>query len=261
MPITTPPIDNGAIVIQGRRITAVGKDIHILKKYPSEHVVDLEDRLIMPGLINAHTHLELSHLKGRIGERREFFDWIIELVETRRKLGTKNLQQAVRSSLIELLTSGTTCIGDISSTEAALPMLSKSGLRAAVFLEALGPDDKKAEQIFNGLKARVGNLKTSYDRITFGISPHSIYSVSPLLIKKIASYTSEHALPVSLHLSETKHENLYINGKASSLDGYLKHFGWEGMKKKKAQSPLRLLDQAGLSNFTAVHCVHLNGQD
>ncbi len=123
LPITSPPIDYGAIVIQGSKIIALGKEKVILKKYPAEKVVDLEDRLVMPGLINAHTHLELSQLKGKIGERREFFDWIIELVEIRRRLGTKNLEQAVRSSLIELLTSGTTCIGDISSTEAALPML------------------------------------------------------------------------------------------------------------------------------------------
>lgn len=261
LPITSPPIDYGAIVIQGSKIIALGKEKIIIKKYPAEKVVDLEDRLVMPGLINAHTHLELSQLKGKISERREFFDWIIKLVEIRRKLGTKNLEQAVRFSLIELLTSGTTCIGDISSTEAALPMLAKSGLRAVAFLEVLGPEEQKSEQIFEALKARLGKLKDLSNRITPGISPHSVYSVSPLLIKSIADYTLGNGLPVQVHLSETEHEKLYINGKPSELDGYLEHFGWKGIKKEKSRSPLGFLNQAGLDSFTAVHGVHLTGPD
>ena len=261
LPVTSPPIDYGAIVIQGSKIIALGKEKVILKKYPAEKVVDLEDRLVMPGLINAHTHLELSQLKGKIGERREFFDWIIELVETRRRLGTKNLEQAVRSSLIELLTSGTTCVGDISSTEAALPMLAKSGLRAVAFLEVLGPEEQKSEQIFEALKKRLGKLKDLSNLITPGVSPHSAYSVSPLLINKISGYTSDYSLPIQVHLSETEHEKLYINGKSSGLDGYLEHFGWKGIKKEKSKSPLAFLNQSGLNNFTAVHCVHLTGPD
>ena len=261
LPVTSPPIDYGAIVIQGSKIIALGKEKVILKKYPAEKVVDLEDRLVMPGLINAHTHLELSQLKGKIGERREFFDWIIELVETRRRLGTKNLEQAVRSSLIELLTSGTTCVGDISSTEAALPMLAKSGLRAVAFLEVLGPEEQKSEQIFEALKKRLGKLKDLSNLITPGVSPHSAYSVSPLLINKISGYTSGDSLPIQVHLSETEHEKPYINGKSSDLDGYLEHFGWKGIKKEKSKSPLGFLNQSGLNNFTAVHCVHLSGPD
>ncbi len=261
LPVTAPPIDNGAIVVQGRRITAIGRESGIIKKYPAEIVVDLGKRLVMPGLINAHTHLELSHLKGKIGERREFFDWIIELVETRRKLGLKGLKLALRASLMELLTTGTTCVGDISATEAALPMLSKSGLRATVFLEALGPDESKAEQVFRGLKSRLEKLEALPDRIAIGVSPHSVYSLSPLLIKKIAMYTSENGLPLSIHLSESKHENLYVNGKASSLDGYMKHFGWEGIKRGKARSPLSVLSRAGLENFAAAHCVHISRHD
>ena len=261
LPITSQPIDYGAIVIQGSKIIALGKEKVILKKYPAEKVVDLENRLVMPGLINAHTHLELSQLKGKIGERREFFDWIIELVETRRRLGTKNLEHAVRSSLIELLTSGTTCVGDISSTEAALPMLAKSGLRAVAFLEVLGPEEQKSEQIFEALKKRLGKLKDLSNLITPGVSPHSAYSVSPLLINKISGYTSDNSLPVQIHLSETAHERLYVNGKSSDLDGYLEHFGWKGIKKEKSKSPLGFLNQSGLNNFTAVHCVHPSGPD
>ena len=261
MPVTAPPIDNGAIVVQGRRITAIGRESAIIKKYPAETVVDLGSRLVMPGLINAHTHLELSHLKGQISERREFFDWIIELVEVRRRLGSKGLQQAIRASLMELLTSGTTCVGDISATEDALPMLSKSGLRATIFLEALGPDERKAEQVFRGLEARLEKLETLADRIAAGVSPHSVYSVSPLLINKIAKYTLDNSLPVSVHLSESPHENLYINGRPSSLDGYMKHFGWEGIKREKARTPLSVLNQAGLENFAAAHCVHVSRQD
>ncbi len=261
LPITAPPIDNGAVVVQGRMIAAIGRESAVIRKYPKETVVDLGDRLVMPGLVNSHTHLELSHLKGKIGERREFFDWIIELVETRRRLGSKGLRQALRASLMEVLTSGTTCIGDISATEAAIPMLSKSGLRATVFLEALGPDERKAEHVFKALKARLAKLGALPDRVSVGVSPHSTYSVSPLLIRMIAEYTSDNGLPVAVHLSESKHENLYINGKASGIDGYMKHFGWEGATRKKARSPLGLLSQAGLGNFAAAHCVHVSKQD
>ena len=83
--ITSPDIDDGAIVVSGSKIVDKGKRNQILKKYPTEKVVDLEGKLVMPGLVNLHAHLELSFLKGILGEKKGFFSWIEDLVRLRKR--------------------------------------------------------------------------------------------------------------------------------------------------------------------------------
>ena len=262
LPITSPPIDNGAVVVMGRKIIDLGKEQAIIKKYPAEKVVDLGQRLVMPGLVNAHTHLELSNLQGMLGEKDDFFDWIIGLVELRKKIRDKGRSAAVLENLQGLLASGTTCIGDVSGTDKPLPEIIRSGIRAVFFLETIGPDEKQAERAFHELVRRLKRLKKLPERVLPGLSPHSPYSVSSRLFSNISEYTSSNKLSIAVHLSETKDETFYMSGKKSRMDAYMKHFGWDRFRKSYKGTSTRYLKEFGLlSRLLAVHAVHVDKND
>ena len=259
--IASYDIDDGAILVSGAKIIDIGKRKQILKKYPAEKVVDLEDKLVMPGLVNLHAHLELSFLKGVLGEKRSFFDWIEDLVRLKKKARPKEMESAAAEALREAIRSGTTCIADVSSTEVSVPFLLKSGIRARVFLEALGLDEKLADKAFSGVLKRLEGLKGLPERVTTGISPHASYSVSVKLLGKIDQYSSDKALDIAMHLSEIKDEILYFHGKPSGMDGYRRAFGWDGLNRLSGKTPIEAVSKFGFKNMVAVHCVHPSATD
>jgi cytosine/adenosine deaminase-related metal-dependent hydrolase len=262
LPITTPAIDDGALLITGRKIVDVGRRKDILKKYPKEKVVDLSPALVMPGLVNAHTHLELSYLKGKLDEAHDFFDWITALVDYRRTHGAKGIREPMVSALRQAISSGTTCLGDISATDEALPLLIKIGARAVSFLEVIGLDPGHAQMTFDSLVKRLKKLDDVPDRIAPGISPHSAYSVSSQLFSKINDLASGKHLIVSVHLSETHDEMLYMQGKPSGMDGYMRKFGWDNFRPASNGTSMQYVKAHGLhGGLLAVHAAHVTKKD
>ncbi len=262
LPITRPDIDNGALVISNGKIRAVGSAKDILKGFKSEDVLDLGQHLVMPGLVNLHTHLELSNLHNRVNGNKGFFDWIESLVELRRTIGTKGQRPAAAKALKAMIRSGTTCIGDISSTDAVIPDIIRSGIRALVFLEVIGLDKAGARGSFDSLMRRLTAFDDIPGRVRPGISPHAPYSVSASLFMLISDYISSNKLDISIHLSETKDEMLHFNGKPSGFDGYMKRFGWDVHDKNKGKTSLGFIKELGLAKgFLAVHAVHITKGD
>jgi len=262
LPITRPDIIRGGLVITGSKIIDIGSRSKLLKKYPGEKVVDLGNRIVMPGLVNLHTHLDLSHMHGLVDECDDFFGWIMQLVELKRKLGTKGARTTAAKALAEAISTGTTCIGDIAGTDTAIPALKRSGVRGVIFIEALGLDERTAKAAYTNLAQRVMALKGLPDRLRAGISPHSTYSVSRSLYNKINNITSSNRYSIAVHVSETIDEHNYISGKPSGIDAYHKKFGWDGLKRNSGKTPIEFLKGLNLHNgLLAVHGVHLTKGD
>lgn len=262
LPITSPDIDNGALLIKKNLIEDLGPQKTILKKYPDERVIDLEGKLIMPGLVNLHTHLELSWLKGVIGEKSGFFEWVLELVELRKKEDNTIAAESVAGGLREAIKTGTTCIADTSSRETSLQYLIKNGIRANVYLEVLGMDESHADDILKALRKRLEGFKSLPDRLRVGISPHAPYSVSAKLLKLLSGICSENGLISSIHVSETTAESFYLQGKPSAMDGYMKRFGWDALKPNRGRTPVSFLNKYNLlNNGIAVHSIHVDSRD
>jgi cytosine/adenosine deaminase-related metal-dependent hydrolase len=262
LPITSPDIDNGALLIKKNLIKDIGPQKTILRKYPDERVVDLEGKLIMPGLMNLHTHLELSWLKGIIGEKPDFIDWVFELVELRKNELKNRAEECAADGLREAIRTGTTCIADTSSRDISLQYLVISGIRANVYLEVLGMDESHATDILKALRIRLEGIKALPDRLKVGISPHAPYSVSVSLFHKLSVFCSKNRLNSSIHVSETKDESLYLQGKPSGMDGYMKRFGWDVLKPNRGRTPVSFLNKYKLlNNGIAVHSVHVNSRD
>jgi len=263
LPVTKPPIDNGGVVVSGSKIAAVGSAKSLTRMYPRDKVLDLGDRLLMPGLVNLHTHVELSYLEGQLAEHEEFFGWIHDLIETRRRLNGKGMARYAKVALSEITSTGTTCIADISTTDAAIPHIIKSGLRASVFLEVIGLDPDAADSTIERLDTRFKELSSVVPgRIRLGVSPHAPYSVSDNLFNILKAFVSTKGLDISIHLLETADELSHFKDMPSGMDDYFKRYGWDLYPRDRSGSPLRLLKKFGLDRRAlVVHAVHVTKGD
>src|SRR5438067_2427091 len=146
LPIVTSPIENGAVAIEGQKIVAVGPLTEVISRFSAARVSDFGKAAILPGLVNAHSHLELTAMRGFLeAEEQDFFAWLRKLTVARMAMTPEDLFVSVACGAIEAARAGVTCLGD-SSSEATQSMkaLSELGLRAIVYQESFGPDPKSA---------------------------------------------------------------------------------------------------------------------
>jgi cytosine/adenosine deaminase-related metal-dependent hydrolase len=251
-----PWVQDGVLLISGERILQVDN----YKALKPELDVPLQDlgssRIMVPGLINAHTHLELSHLQGRTQLGQGFEAWVQSLIKLPLAAAEpENLQ----SALLELHQNGTACIGDISShsPRQVLSQLQSSNLDYLLFLEFLGFSALKSRQIQwpKGL-----NPKKQKE---LSLSGHALYSTHPGTLQLAKDWTLRNKRPFALHLAEHAGEvELLATGRgglADLLKGTLlpEDYVPPGMSPVKYADSLGLLDAQTL----AVHCVHLTTQD
>ena len=262
-PVASPPIPEGGVLVEGPRIVEVGR-AQALRRASVDEVHDLAGHLLMPGLVNAHTHLELSFLKGRISPSLPFDGWIEALVGELRAADEATLADAVRSGLAELTANGTTAVGDISRSGISHPLLAASGLKGVVFVEVLGfhPDhEQRALEAAAGALDRLAARPESALRV--GITPHAPYSTSPALYREAADLARLRGLPLALHLAETPEEELFVREGRGPLRDLLARFGlWYEDFPIPGCSPVAYLESLGvLAGALAVHCNTVSVED
>lgn len=214
-PVAGPPIERGVVTIEGERIVAVGRTAP-----QGAQVVQLDDEFnadggvaILPGLVNAHTHLEFSYLKRPLGEPgMPLPDWIRAVIEHRREReaneGHDNplLQSAIDAGAADCLATGTTTMADIFHSRRPHPRykkLSADCLRFHEFLGLMQPDIDEQLKIAK-YHLRAGEALHLSDHI--GLSPHAPYSTHRELVRSLCDMAKEHRLPVAMHLAESREE-------------------------------------------------------
>jgi cytosine/adenosine deaminase-related metal-dependent hydrolase len=223
-PASGPPLEWGTITVRGDRIEAV--EPHGTRP-PDE---DLGNAAIIPGLVNAHTHLDLSGARGLIPptDPDHFTDWLRGVIAYRRSRTPEQTQADVRAGLAECLRAGTTLVGDIAADVGAWGELTTARLRAVVFQELIGLSTERADQA----AARVADwLRQSPRRWPLrrdGLSPHAPYSVRLSLVAWAARRCREYRLPLSLHLAESPDELELLKYRRGPLAEFLKGLGvWD----------------------------------
>ena len=214
-PVASAPVRNGTVVEQFGRIAFVGPR-NVAPAGGDD--VDLGDVILLPGLVNAHCHLELTAMRGFL-DGLAFREWILRLTAARRAVLTAEmLLDAARLGVVEGLRYGITTFADTGDTGAGFDAMLELGVRGICFREVFGPDPAQCDDAMAGLEAKVdAMLPRATSLVHVGVSPHAPYTVSDALFRATASLAKRRALPVAVHVAESALETELVEQGGGAL--------------------------------------------
>ena len=267
IPLDSEAIIDGAVAIDGPLIVGCGPYREILSRFGSADEIDLTDCLLLPGLVNAHTHLELSYLKGEVPYRNNFIQWVDSLRQLRSPFSNGTFERIINNACRESVQGGVTTVGDISYEHRAWHYLSYQPLRKTCFAEVFGmTGDLNTPDEY--LRRCIAQTHTD-ELLRLGLSPHAPYSAGSGvygLSAELAAENSSDDSPISLttHLAETTEEiELLREGTGPWLD-YLKKINkWDGSFTCPKQSPVNYFLSLDLSDqpFLLAHVNYITDDE
>lgn len=251
------PVNNGAVVFIRGVILAAGPTEKILKKHTGHRIHRLENAVLMPGLINVHTHIELPPLFDAV-RARAFPDWVLNLIKVKRSLTDKHYKSAAKNNIKTLIHAGTTTIGEICTHGVSHGVLKQSGLRATVYQEIISMNPSSHLARLPSLVSR-----PSSNLIRTGLSPHAPHTVSETALLQIKNLALRKHLRLCMHVAESNDEIRLLQRKMSRFEKLYRVAGWDTAWAPSADSPFEYLHTLGLLNddFLAVHAVHATDKD
>ena len=263
LPVTTEPVRDGAVLVDEHGlIDAVGPrtDFELGEDVA---VIDLGAAILLPGLVNVHSHPELAGMRGLL-EDLPFHQWIPRL--RRAKDGARaeegDLGAAARWTCLEAISAGITTLAATEDSGASLDAMREAGLRGVVYREVFGPAPRQAQPALQDLLQKVESMRRSAtDLVHVGVSPHAPYTISDELFRLVASYATAERLPVAVHAAESEVESqLVIDGDGPFAAG-LRTRGID--TPPRAVSPIALLEQTGIlaTQPLLIHCVRVDADD
>lgn len=210
LPITTPMIEDGAILVESGLVRAVGCYHELVADHPNTDVIDFGESVLLPPMVNAHTHLELSTIKewaaaaGEPQSPQEFVDWILWLVRIRRTVSEDQVKGSLSTGLQLSVKAGTGAVGDIFTTLSAVDAYLKTPLNGQVYAEVLGHDPALVEERLVEIKALAARQPAR--NLIWGLAPHAPYTLSSSATDKVFAFAKERALQCSIHLAESTDE-------------------------------------------------------
>lgn len=210
LPIDRGPIPDAAILIGADgRIASVGPHAAV----PSPEVavtLDLGDVILLPGLVNTHTHLELTGFDDTAGEL-DFPDWITAIRRLKQERSPARFADAARIGIRECWSAGVTTIADTGDSGAVLHALHELGGSGIAYQEVFGPHPAQLEESLSGLSQRVDALlPLCGERVRLGVSPHAPYTVSGPLYARVAAWARARGLPLAVHIAESVAESEFV---------------------------------------------------
>ena len=260
LPIADDPIRDGWVSIENGRITAIG--------HGASGAVDLGRVAVLPALVNAHTHFELSYLRGLVPPAPGFLEWIRPLMAARRGYpdpADPRILDAARKAIVEALASGTGLVGDISNTLVTVPLLRDAGLPGQVFYELLGFNVIDGAARVWEARSRIADARQGELAVRIALAPHAPYSVSPELFQAIrADIDGDSDHVSSVHLGESEEELEFVRRGTGPWRTLLEEIGtWNPEWRPHGGSPVEYLADLGFldSRVLAVHGVQFTGDD
>src|SRR6266581_1992772 len=211
-PVTAPAIEDGAVLVDGAgRIAAVGPN-HRVPQPAAAKALHFPDAELMPGLVNCHTHLELTHLGGGAKhDEPEFLTWIRRIRELKDATSAEAFYAAAVAGIRDCWARGVTCVAETGSTGAVMRALHDLGGRGIVYQEVFGPDPAQCAASMAELDAAVGPLRRlATSHLVPGVSPHAPYTVSGPLYEAVAQFARRERLPIAVHVAESKEETAFV---------------------------------------------------
>ncbi|MBI3880231.1 MAG: amidohydrolase family protein [Verrucomicrobia bacterium] len=260
LPVSQPPIEDGAVLVTGTRIVAVGRWRDLADRSEGV-VVDLGDAALLPGLINAHCHLDYTAMAGLIPPPKKFTDWITEIVALKAQWSYADYAQSWVRGARQLVRSGVTTVADIEAVPELLPEVwTATPLRVISFLELLNVRSRIAPRLLVR-DALAERQRLDHHRGSLALSPHSPYSTSFELLHAAARAAHRARMRLSTHVAESEEEfEMFVNRRGPMFN-WLKR--QRDMRDCGAGSPVQHVAAAGLlgKNFLAVHVNYLADGD
>ncbi len=263
LPIAERPLLNGWCAIDRGRIAAIGRAGAALPFRDDAPLVDLGDMAVLPALTNAHTHLELSWMRGRVPRGERFTDWVRTMLRIRRGDSPPDeaIVASVEEGIGEMRASGTGLVGDVSNTLVSVTPLRESPLGGVVFHELLRLAAADADAVLQQGIDAVKRCGAS-SRVGVSLAPHAPYSVSPRLFQGIrAAQERTPFLPSTVHLAESPEEiELLARGDGPWRDLLQDLGAWDPSWTVPRTDPVSYLDQMKVLNprLLAVHGVQMD---
>ena len=255
LPVGQPAIHNGAVGISRNRIVAVGRWRDLSKRH-AERTFDLGSVVLLPGLVNAHCHLDYTHMAGEFPPPTVFTDWLRMIVESKSGWNISDYKESWLSGAQMLVRTGTTTVGDIEAIPQLLPeMWYSTPLRVLSFLEMIGFTKKRQPRaILRETMSHIRKLK--HPRCRFGLSPHAPYSTTSELLKLSADIAKRRRWRVCTHVSESSLEFQMFGQAHGEMHAWMARSGRD-LADCGIGSPVRHLKRSGLLNENLL-AVHLN---
>ena len=264
-PGAAAPIENGAVAVDGQVIAAVGPQHEIAAKFPNFGVEALGETIILPGLVNTHTHLELTAMRGYLeNEETDFFAWLRKLTVARlERMTPDDISVSAAWGACEAARAGITYVADASdAAKMSMLALKDVGLRGVVYQESFGPDARLAQENFEKLKLKLSELREhESELVRAGVSPHAPYTVCGPQLKMIAELAQAESLPLMMHAAESAAEEMFVREGCGVFA--------EGLARREIEwnaphvSTIQYLKQVGVLDTAPLlaHCIRVDDAD
>jgi cytosine/adenosine deaminase-related metal-dependent hydrolase len=261
LPVSQPALEDGAIFVSRGRIAAVGLWRDLRRKAPAR-VHDLGDAIVLPGLVNAHCHLDYTDMAGAIPPPKSFLDWIEAIIALKASWDYSDYAQSWLNGAKQLLRSGCTTVADIEAVPELLPEVwTATPLRVFSFLELISV--RRRQRPVALVRQAVRKIhELPIDRSRAALSPHALYTTNPELLKLARRTSHRSRWPLTMHVAESAVEfEMFRHGRGAMFH-WLRKNGRD-MGDCGARSPVQQLAALKLLDprFLAVHVNHLASGD
>lgn len=260
-PVAAPPLDNGALLVAGDTIVAVGRAQDLPCPAGAERL-DLGDAVLMPGLVNAHCHLDYTHMAGQIAPQASFTDWIKCITALKGTWSEAEFRASWQSGADALVRHGVTTVGDVEALPGLLPEVWEgTPLRGISFLELTGVKSRRnPAHLLGETLARADALPRG--RWNAGLSPHAPYSTVPELLRLSGAAARARGWRLTIHVAESAEEDAMFRYRHGPLYDWLAR-NERDMSDCGEGSPVEHLERCGLlgEDVLVVHANYLQPGD
>ena len=255
VPMDGPPIENGAVVVSDQRIVNVGKISELRKEHASEEVVDLGEQALLPGLINAHCHLDYTCLRGKIPRQRSFTDWIRAINAEKAKLSVDDYIDSINDGFAEAKRFGTTTIANLTAF-AELVSRIQAPIRTWWFAELIDVRQRLSVENLNAICIQVSRAAKNW-----GLAPHAPFTASADLYRRCKEIAEGENVLLTTHLAESREEMSMFRAANGPLYDFLKEIGRDMNDCGHGTSVERFRAMEGNRPYLVVHLNELSGTD